>query len=1141
MLTVYRSNRAELLAELLAAQLRLQPPDPFQVVKVVVNTWPTSRWLGEQLALGLGSEPGGGIAANVRFPFPGSYLRQLVDALLEQPAATADPWRARDLVWPLLEELPALIDRPEATLLRRWLEGRARAQEGGAGQPLDRPLWQLARAMADAFDDYTLYRPAMVAAWSAGEAVDGTGRPLPPQQRWQPLLFERLRRRLALPPLGERVQQAIARLQQLVQAAPSAGGPAPAAALPAGLAIDNPLRLFGLSSMAPLQVDLLQALAGVVDVELYLLTPCRELWRRRDGQRASGPLGEDWLLEVPRLEARYGRLGAEFQQLLEGTGAHQLGAWQERDLFVGAASAARHGGREPSLLEQLQEQLVDPEALPRLTLAEGDHSLEFHACPGRLRQVQVVRDRILQLMAADPTLSPRDVLVMTPQVETFAPLVAAVFGDGGATGVALPWRLTDRSQQSEPGIAQGLLALLQLGGERLTASALEAVLACPPLLERHGIEAEEAGAISALLQRAGFRWGLDGRARGGDPSHSLAWALDRLLLGVVLPEQPGLAPSATAPLAMAGSLEQQARWLQLLLGLRRTLSALERPRKPAGWVEVLRQLLPQLFGEGGSRSWELPLIHAALADWQAVAAGCERRLPAPVAAEVLGERLAADSGRFGHRSGALTISGLEPMRAIPHRLVVLMGLDAGVFPRQGERPGFHLLERERQLGDPSPADQDRYVLLESLLSARQHLLITWSSRDARTGEALMPCTPVRQWLALLEEELGGEGLGRLLRQPPANPLERRNFLPTAAAPAPSSDRRLAAARRLLEQQGTSPPRPLLDLQAPLPPELSLPADLSLPAEPMERQSLPAAKAWADLLAWLQAPQRQWLESLGLRPREWQERVEDLEALDLDERSRSRLLREALAAPACPDWRQEQKGRGLMPPGTAADLEALELGRRWGSLRDLLEQLGPERRRRCESHGLAAELLWRGEVLVLVHPARPRHGQRLQLWLELLLACSSGAPVQRALVVGRKDEVFAEGDQLRPLPPERAAEELQRLMGLRRRWHGHCWPVPPESGWAWFRAENTKPGTGLKELRKTWEGHARVAGERSQAEMVQCFGADLPARELLTPVFAELVEELYGPLLTQITGTEIQATADQPIDQSTDQSVGGQPQ
>ncbi|MFO8237703.1 MAG: exodeoxyribonuclease V subunit gamma, partial [Prochlorococcaceae cyanobacterium] len=867
MLTVYRSNRIEWLADLLAAQLRLRPPGPFELVEVVVNTWPTSRWLGEQLALGLGdpdSPFADGVAAQLRFPFPGQHLRELVDRLLaDDPAVAAgagagpgrDPWRASELVWPLLELLPALISRPEATPLRRWLERRTAPQ---AGPELDRALWQLGRAIADAFDDYALYRPAMLTAWLAGQALDGGGQPLPPQQHWQPLLLRQLAERLQRQPFGLRVQAAIARLQQ------AADGSAP---LPSGL--PNSLRLFGLSTMAPLQVELLQSLSGLVEVEFYLLTPCRELWRRRD-QAASTPLGEDWLLEVPRLEARFGRLGAEFQQLLEGTGVAQLGQWQERDLFLGAATAAEDSGRNPSLLEQLQEQLVDPVQRPTLELRTGDHSLEFLACPGRLRQVQIVRDRLLQLLANDPSLAPRDVLVMTPQVDAFAPLVAAVFGDVGATGVALPWRLTDRSQQSDPGIAQALLALLELAGERLTASALEGLLASGPLLSRHGIDPDEAGAITALLQRAGFRWGLDANARAGEPGHSLSWAIDRLLLGLVLPEQPGLAPGGTAPLAMGASLEQQSRWLGLLQGLRRALRQLAQPRTPAAWGPLLRQLLIDLFADGGERAWELPPIHTALADWLAVAGDSTLTLPAAVLAEVLGERLAADSGRFGHRSGALTISGLEPMRAIPHRVIVLMGLDGGSFPRQRERPGFHLLEHQRRLGDPSPADQDRYVLLESLLSARQHLLITWSSRDSRSGEPLMPSTPVRQWLTLLEQELGQPAMAQLLREPAANPLERRNFLPEGGRPPICSDRRLLQARRLLERRRPRPPAPLAATATPA----AAPAAASTTAASATAAS--ATASHGDLLAWLQAPQRVWLESLGLRAREWDQQVLDLE-------------------------------------------------------------------------------------------------------------------------------------------------------------------------------------------------------------------------------------------------------------------------
>lgn len=362
MLIVYRSNRVEFLARLLAARLQLSPAGPFEQAQVVVNTWPTSRWLGEQLALHLGSTDqsvsgaeaayADGIAAHLRFPFPSSRLRQLVEELLGEGACSTtsppavDPWRATELVWPVLELLGELVQEPEAALLRRWLERRR-------GESLGLPLWQLGRAIADAFDDYALYRPELLEHWWRGGDGDGLGGELPAQQRWQPLLLRRLRDRLGVEPFGLRVKRAIEQLRR--------GTHAP-------LASDQPLRLFGLSSLAPLQVELLQALSGTVDVELYLLTPCGDLWRRcrtrrqqlQEAEAWRTPFTGEWVLEAPRLEGLFGRLGAEFQQLLEGTGEAQLGQWEGRDLFFLPAAVSAQQGREPSLLEQIQQDLVGP-------------------------------------------------------------------------------------------------------------------------------------------------------------------------------------------------------------------------------------------------------------------------------------------------------------------------------------------------------------------------------------------------------------------------------------------------------------------------------------------------------------------------------------------------------------------------------------------------------------------------------------------------------------------------------------------------------------------------------------------------------------------------------------------------------------
>ncbi|MEB3350288.1 MAG: exodeoxyribonuclease V subunit gamma [Cyanobacteriota bacterium] len=1097
MLTLYRSNRIELLAQVLAQQLRLEPPDPFEQVAVLVNTWPTSRWLGEQLALHLG-----GVMAQVRFPFPGAYLRQLVDTLLSGAhpsalAADADPWRASRLVWPLLAELPAIRDGHHGEPLRRWQALRAASLPPGR---LDLSGWQMARAIADAFDDVGLYRPEMLRAWLQGDDSDAEGRPLDPQQCWQPALLRALHRRLAVQPFGLRVEAAIAALR----GAPPAEGLLP-----------SRLRLFGLSSLAPVQVRLLQALSGHLPVDLFLLTPCPDLWQRvqeRREQRSAAralaePLDADWLLQAPGLEARFGRLGGEFHQLLEGCGDAQLGASRDGDLFLLPARVARQRTpqRSPPLLAQLQEELVSGEA--PLQLAEGDTSLQFLPCAGTLRQLEVVRDRLLQLLAADATLQPRDILVMTPQVDRVAPLLPAVFSDGAATGVDLPWRLTDRSQQSEAGIANTLLQLLRLGGERLTASALEGLLGSRPLQQRFELDPHHLLELQQALQHGGFRWGLDARDRGGSACHSLGWIIDRLLLGLVLPAEPGLAPSDTAPLALA-DLELSGRWLHLLLRLRHWLVRLARPLPCQAWAELLRDLLADLFSDGGEAAWELPPLLAAIHAWQTEADDCALELEAPVVAAVLDERLAVDSGRFGHRSGALTVSALEPMRAIPHRVIVLLGLDAGAFPRQSQRPAFHALEQQRRLGDPHPADQDRYVLLEALLSARDHLLISWSCRAERSGEELQPAGPVRQWLDWLDGRLEGAA-ARLTLVTPASPLERCNFvaLPQGRAPL-SCDRRLLEARRRLEAGAGPPPAGLIATAMP-----------TAAAAASEEDPLAATERLRD---WLRGPQRQWLRQLGLRPREQERRLDDLEALEGDERLRSRLLREALDQWPHPEaadllqgvdgWLALGRGRGLLPPLSAAELEARRLAQRWSSLATSLELLGPPS---------AAEAAWgpwrltlqrRGDAVVLLHPARATVAERLELWLQLLLACAAGPAPARGVVLARDGDRFSAAISLAAPAPDRAQAELDRLAQLEAEWRYRCWPAPPHTAWCWLEAERHKRGSGRTKALQAWEGGWQARGERDQEEMVVCFGSGCGFDALLAGGLVERAEELYGPLL-----------------------------
>ena len=1064
MLTLYRSNRAEFLATLLARQLLEERPDPFETVEVLVNTWPTSRWLGEQLATA------NGISSLVRFPFPGSRLRQLVRRVLDLPDHEEDPWRATSLVWTVLELMPALLEQPVAQPLRAWLQ-----QRDGEASGLSRDRWQLARAIADAFDDYALYRPATLHSWMRGSRAST-------ETDWQPWLARQLDASLHRQPFGLQVQTAVERLRS---------GAVDPDVLP------KVIRLFGISALAPVQVDLIQALSGTTEVQVYLLTPCRDLWQRCGSRREQ--LGETWidppdggwLQQAPRLEATLGRMGAEFQQLLEGSGDSQLGERREGDLFADPVRIAEGEGRPATLLEQLQQQLVEPGCCESLEREHDDRSLLFQAAPGPLREVQLVRDQVLQWLAADPELEPRDVLVMTPQIDRYAPLLSSVFNDRDAIGVDLPWRLTDRSQQSTPGLTMAMLELLDLAAGRLTATGLERLLANPALQAQQGFSGEDAAALTRTLQRTGFRWGLDALERGGDETHSLIWSLDRWLLGLALPQRDGLAPGGTAPFHQDLDPQRLVRWWTVLDRLVRWLQQLRRPRASAAWVELLQALLEDLFADGGDWSWERQSWSAALADWQQRAAACPLELEVAVAAEVLAEALSVDSGRFGHRSGALTVSALEPMRAIPHKVIVLMGLDDGVFPRIDQRPGFHLLEQRRWLGDPRGGDQDRYVLLEALMSARRHLLISWCGRNEHTGEPRPAAAPVEQWLQDLSRQLGTEASAGLCIEPDPNPLDRSNFQVAVHGQPLSCDRRQLEARRWLDRHQSDGALG----------GLALPLSWS----PLEPDDTVDPLSQEELLQWLVDPQSAWLRQLGLHPGERVDPVEDLEALALTGLLQAQLLNQDLEdhllATDTPAWRDMLAGQGVLPPGAGAELEQGVLNHRLQALQQQLNGLGG-----CRREGT---LLFAGDIQVVVQPGRVSPRGLMRGWLQHLQLCADAADFGGSAVIARADR----GDEAKThvrwirLEPSDAEAQLQSLQCLAQQGQHQCWPVPPKSGWLLMSRDHSKAGSGGAAFRDSW------IRERQDPQQRLCFGADIEADLLLqSQGFEQACALLYGPML-----------------------------
>ena len=335
----------------------------------------------------------------------------------------------------------------EAEIIQSWLKKSDKEDE-----QINVNSWDLANNIAEIFDDYILYRPEVIKQWLSKKAKKASREnSVNKNIIWQEILFNFLYKKINKDPFCIQVEKAIQRLKKDDISK-----------------LDYPknLYIYGISSLAPLQIDLIQAFSKVINIKIYLISPCNDLWQRCESRRLqfrktwNTPPDRQWLLESPRLEAFLGRMGAEFQQLLEGSGEYQLGNRNEEDIFSLTADIATNKGNKPSLLEQLQQELLSTKNESILTKEKSDKSLLFLKSPGRYRQVELIRDHILQLFANDKELQPRDILIMTPQIDSYAPIIASVFNNIDHDATHLPWVITDRSQEDKVGLIHFVLNLL---------------------------------------------------------------------------------------------------------------------------------------------------------------------------------------------------------------------------------------------------------------------------------------------------------------------------------------------------------------------------------------------------------------------------------------------------------------------------------------------------------------------------------------------------------------------------------------------------------------------------------------------------------------------------------------------------------
>ena len=724
--TLHRASGTDRLADGLADLLGTPLDDPFAMEVVVVAAKGTERWVAQRLShrLGVGPRGGDGVCAGVRFLSPTSLVSLLLDR------GRDDPWDPDRLVWPVLEAIDASLEEAWATPLARHL---GHGREGQEGELRANRRYAVARHLAGLYASYARQRPQLITDWSEGRATDGLRRALPDDLRWQAELWPRVVERVAAPPPDVRWRDTLARLGD--------GGD--------GLALPSRLSLFGHTRLPSSEVALLAALGRLRDVHLWLPQTSAELWADLAPTVATGPVRRrddvsDREVGHPLL-ASLGRDARELQRTLAPV--------VDADVTVPAAPPSR-----TTLLACLQQDLRAnrvPSAEERLGRAgiAADGSIQVHACHGPHRQVEVLREVLVGLLQDDPTLEPRDIVVMCPDVETYAPLIEADFGLGEVVPDAHPAhglrvRLADRALASTNPLLALATRLVELAGSRVRASDVLDLLSSEPVRQRFGFDDSELARITGWVDAAGVRWGLDRDHRAGFAMQDFAhntWraGLDRVLLGVAL-SGDGLTRLGTAlPLDDVGSsdLDLVGRFTECLDRVDAAVDALGEAATPAEWGEAIRESVRSLGSVDPLVAWQEAEFDREIVFSLGHDDGGSRLRLADVRALLQG-RTGGRPTRANFRTGTLTVCTMVPMRSVPHRVVCLLGLDDGVFPRTQATDGDDVLARDPMTGERDIRSEDRQLLLDALMAAGETFVVCYTGANEHTGAKRPPSVPL---------------------------------------------------------------------------------------------------------------------------------------------------------------------------------------------------------------------------------------------------------------------------------------------------------------------------------------------------------------------------------------------------------------
>ncbi|MBO6960870.1 MAG: exodeoxyribonuclease V subunit gamma [Prochlorococcus marinus CUG1438] len=1055
MLNLYKSNKIEVISELLAEELKICPPFITEKLEIAVPNYFLGKWLREQITIK------NQISALYELKTISSYTESLLTKFF--PTIDMGLWNFESIKWGIIDSLEELNSFNESTPLSNWINKYL-----NNNKTIDGDIYSFTKKIANFFIDYLIFRPEMIAKWDKCEINSSNlFSNLNSNQFWQPILYKLLEKKISEKPSCLYMIKLIKNLRKFKDIQ---------------IKIPNQIYIISDNNLSKLYIDFYSELSKFTKVNLYLLSVGNNLWNRIncfEGELKFDDFNSKKDLNNTNIENIFGKFEANFQKLIDEN-IYKEDIHLKNNLIYIDPTNDSSKKKSNLLLNQIQKKLIDNNQ-NQLIVNKEDDSLIFSGHPNQLSQLEYVRGKILEILDSSVNINYSDIAVLSPKTNQIKPFLRYIFNNDLINGDKLPYFFIDENSDDSSKLYNFLIDITEIANEKITLEKIDYILSKKVTQNIFDFDITQKDEIIYLLTQAGFHWGLDANERLGEEKNTLEWCINRITLGLIYEQEVNLSNFNQKPFNPKNISLNLNKWIKILLQLKKYINLLRGSFSYQGWVEKTKFILKNIGESNKNFNLEISELFRILDNYE-ISFIPDDLILLDVFREILISCLNKAKYQNQSRVNKILVSDIDNARLLPHKVIFLINMNSVYYPELPKIENINLLNNKYHLGDPSVFEREKYFFLETLISCRDKLMVTWVKND-KDNNKLDISSPIKQLISFFDSSLN-QGQRELIIKD--FDLTKNEIIDLDTNPIVKSNYSLIETLDWKEKKYD-----------------------------IKNYKL------SELIYWFKNPQKYWLYKKNISPQKLF--IHNPEEEYVSNYQKSKLITKVIQQLEIDNKNiiEDLKNlniidqlfeNGIFTPRNSIFTKEKEI-------KDLVDSLSANlsRYKRINRIYVKANLnkeeyfISDNVVVELIH-SKLSLSRLVEAWLKLLFISILNKNIKKTQVIFRTENEYKSQILLSP-GVEDSNLILKDYINLFKNYSEKCLPLPPESTYKYVEAK-IKLKNEKKAFEDRWIGNKTFSkGERDNIEMKMCFGNKKePHFFLENEKFDKLSTRLYGPLI-----------------------------